>query len=45
MNNKSEFIAFLDSDDYWEKTKIEEQFKNLRNQIFKFRIVYTSIIF
>ena len=29
MNNKSEFIAFLDSDDYWEKTKIEEQFKKI----------------
>ena len=43
MNNKSEFIAFLDSDDYWEKTKIEEQFKKFEKPNFlNLGIVYTS---
>ena len=43
MNNKSEFVAFLDSDDYWEKTKIEEQFKKFEKPNFlNLGIVYTS---
>ena len=43
MNNKSKFIAFLDSDDYWENTKIEEQFKKFENPNFlNLGIVYSS---
>ena len=43
MHNKSKFIAFLDSDDYWEKTKIEEQFKKFNNPNFlNLGVVYTS---
>ena len=43
INNKSDFIAFLDSDDYWEKTKIEEQFKIFEKPNFlNLGIVYTS---
>lgn len=40
---KSKFIAFLDSDDYWEKTKIEKQFEKFNKPNFSnLGVIYTS---
>ncbi len=40
-NSKSEYVAFLDSDDYWPKNKLENQINEMLNNNYEF--TYTDI--
>ena len=39
-NSKSEYVAFLDSDDYWPKNKLENQINEMLNN---YEFTYTDI--
>ena len=42
-NSKSEYIAFLDSDDFWPKNKLEIQIYEMMNNKYDFLILILNI--